>query len=63
MLKGILGIILIMVMLIAITVDDTVWLKNILLRIIGVLSILQGVHLVHRQFHPHAYKRKPRNSK
>ncbi|MEE3809593.1 hypothetical protein V2H29_21880 [Lysinibacillus fusiformis] len=63
--KALLGIALIMVgpMLIAITVDDTVWLKNILLRIIGVLSILQGVHLLHRQFHPHAYKRKPRNSK
>ncbi len=62
--KGLLGIALIMVgpMLIVITVDDTVFLKNILLRIIGGLCVLLGVHLLHKQFHPNSYKSKPTSS-
>ncbi|MCS5499610.1 hypothetical protein NY607_00655 [Lysinibacillus sp. A4] len=62
--KALLGIALIMVgpMLIVITVDDTVFLKNILLRIIGGLFILLGVHLLHRQFHPNSYTSKPTSS-
>lgn len=63
--KALLGIALIMVgpLLIVITVDDTVFLKNILLRIIGGLCVLLGVHLLHRQFHPNSYTRKPTSSK
>jgi len=63
--KALLGIALIMVgpMLIVITVDDTVFLKNILLRIIGGLCVLLGVHLLHRQFHPKSYTSKPTSSK
>lgn len=63
--KTLLGIALIMVgpMLIVITVDDTVFLKNILLRIIGGLCVLLGVHLLHRQFHPKSYTSKPTSSK
>ncbi|OCX61224.1 hypothetical protein BFM98_19840 [Lysinibacillus sp. AR18-8] len=62
--KALLGIALIMVgpMLIVITVDDTVFLKNILLRIIGGLCVLLGVHLLHRQFHPKSYTSKPTSS-
>ena len=62
--KALLGIALIMVgpMLIVITVDDTVFLKNILLRIFGGLCILLGVHLLHKQFHPNSYKSKPTSS-
>lgn len=50
---ALLGIALIMVgpMLIVITVDDTVFFKNIFLRIIGGLCLLLGVHLLHRLFH------------
>jgi len=63
--KALLGIALIMVgpMLIVITVDDTVFLKNILLRIIGGLCVLLGVNLLHRQFHPKSYTSKPTSSK
>lgn len=63
--KTLLGIALIMVgpMLIVITVDDTVFLKNILLRITGGLCVLLGVHLLHRQFHPNSYTSKPTSSK
>lgn len=63
--KALLGIALIMVgpMLILITVDDTVFLKNILLRIIGGLCVLLGVHLLHRQFHPKSYTSKHTSSK
>lgn len=62
--KALLGIALIMVgpMLIVITVDDTVFLKNILLRIIGGLCVLLGVHLLHRLFHPNSYTSKPTSS-
>ncbi len=59
MIKGVIGIVLIMIgpMLIVIPVDDTVLLKNICLRIFGVVCILMGVNLVHRQFHPNQYKK------
>lgn len=62
--KALLGIALIMVgpMLIVITVDDTVLLKNILVRSIGGLCVLLGVHLLHRQFHPNSYTSKPTSS-
>lgn len=49
-------------MFIVITVDDKQFLQNVLLRIIGVSSIFIGTHLLHRQFHPHAYN-KPGTSK
>lgn len=62
--KALLGIAFIMVgpMLIVITVDDTVLLKNILVRSIGGLCVLLGVHLLHRQFHPNSYTSKPTSS-
>lgn len=42
-------------MFIVITVDDKQFLQNVLLRVIGVSSIFIGIHLLHRQFHPHSY--------
>ncbi|MFA1736129.1 hypothetical protein [Lysinibacillus fusiformis] len=44
-------------MFIVITVDDKQFLQNVLLRVIGVSSIFIGIHLLHRQFHPHSYNK------
>lgn len=57
--KGVIGAALLTIglILIVITVDDTLFLKNVLLRIIGVSSIFMGTHLLHRQFHPRSYKK------
>ncbi|UED80726.1 hypothetical protein FH508_0002195 [Lysinibacillus sp. CD3-6] len=61
--KGFLGFIMILFgsMLIAITIDD-VLIKNILLKIIGAFLVFIGVDILHRQFHPHKYKKDQGNN-
>jgi len=57
--KGLIGLILIMVgpMLIVITIDDSLLIKNILLKVLGTFCIFIGANMLHRQFHPNKYKR------
>ncbi|MGD2196928.1 hypothetical protein [Lysinibacillus fusiformis] len=57
--KGVIGSALLTIglMFIVISVDDKQFLQNVLVRIIGVSSIFIGIHLLHRQFHPHSYNK------
>ncbi|WP_225316210.1 hypothetical protein [Lysinibacillus fusiformis] len=57
--KGVIGSALLTMGLIfiVISVDDKQFLQNVLVRIIGVSSIFIGIHLLHRQFHPHSYNK------
>ncbi|MFJ5790663.1 hypothetical protein ACIP9G_11255 [Lysinibacillus sp. NPDC093197] len=61
--KGFLGFIMMTFgsMLIAITIDD-VLIKNILLRILGAFFVFIGVDILHRQLHPHKYKKDQGNN-
>jgi len=56
--KGFLGILMMLFgsMLIAITIDD-ILIKNTILRIVGASFIFLGTRTLHRQFHPHMYKK------
>ncbi|QDP99636.1 hypothetical protein FOH38_03165 [Lysinibacillus fusiformis] len=57
--KGLIGLILITVglMLIVITIDDSLLIKNILLKVLGTFCIFIGADILHRQFHPNKYNR------
>ncbi|AVK84837.1 hypothetical protein C3943_15385 [Lysinibacillus sp. B2A1] len=57
--KGLIGLIFITVglMLIVITIDDSLLIKNILLKILGTFCIFIGADILHRQFHPNKYKK------
>ncbi|WP_230584787.1 hypothetical protein VO178_12985 [Lysinibacillus fusiformis] len=57
--KGVIGSALLTIglMFVVITVDDKQFLQNVLVRIIGVSSIFIGIHLLHKQFHPHSYNK------
>jgi len=60
LIKGLIGLILIMVgrpMLLVITIDDSLLIKNILLKVLGTFCIFVGADILHRQFHPNKYKR------
>jgi len=63
--KGLIGFILIMVgpMLLVITIDDSLLIKNILLKVLGTFSIFIGADILHRQFHPNKYKKKTSSAK
>ncbi|WP_107950280.1 hypothetical protein [Lysinibacillus parviboronicapiens] len=57
--KGLIGLILIAVgpMFIVITIDDSLLIKNMLLKVLGTFCIFIGSDMLHKQFHPNKYKK------